>query len=226
LYLPSMEIRELATKLAAGQRSLDATLAGLLPDSSETSPEKDHEAEWILTVLDRHSEGRRILPFVVDLMHHPSARVRSKAALLIGKRIRSFAWARRHVSDRDARCRANVVEAVWGVDLPGAKEFFESALRDTNNRVVGNAIYGLYALRDGSAIPRVVELAASDDERLQITAIWLMGKIRDPAFEPVLTKMHRQGNERIQRAALRALLGMRSTNGGSGGGAEPKAQPA
>jgi len=54
-----------------------------------------------------------ILPLIVRLTDHPDAKVRSKAALLVGRGKPELGWVRSQLAQQDARVRANAVEALW-----------------------------------------------------------------------------------------------------------------
>lgn len=50
------------------------------------------------------------------------------------------------LGESDPRVRANAIESLWGVDSPEARTLLSFATNDANNRVVGNALLGLYHL--------------------------------------------------------------------------------
>ena len=105
------------------------------------------------------SDGARIFPFVVRLLRHANPHIRSKAVLMIGRGNHSPRWVRERLADTDPRIRANAAEALWGVETAEARELLQSLVHDSNNRVAGNAILGLYRLGDYSMIPEIAAMA-------------------------------------------------------------------
>src|SRR5262249_54311572 len=91
----------------------------------------------LLDVLHAISSGPRLVQMLGHLTHHPDERIASKAAMLMGHRIRSENWVRNHVQSSNSRVRANVVEGLWGVNNVFARKCLRDSLSDSNNRVVG-----------------------------------------------------------------------------------------
>src|SRR5205085_1468063 len=104
----------------------------------------------LMEILAAISDGARIFPSLVRLLRHPNPHIRSKAVLMIGRGNRSPKWVRQRLADTDSRIRANAAEALWGVNNDEAREILQSLVHDSNNRVAGNAILGLYRLGDCS----------------------------------------------------------------------------
>jgi hypothetical protein len=109
--------------------------------------------ERALEILDAISKGSRVLNRLTHLIGHDNVRIRSKAALLIGRRVGGPHWAHKVEKDQNHRVRANVIEALWGSVMPRCREMLDRALRDSDNRVVGNAIYGIYRISPPDSIP-------------------------------------------------------------------------
>jgi HEAT repeat protein len=150
---------------------------------------------------------------VVPLLRHDDPRVRSRAAVLLGRRLRSAHWAERYLVDRDARVRANVVESLWGLDLPGARQILSAATRDRANRVAGNALYGFYLLEPDEAEPAIRDMAAHADPSRRTTAAWIMGQTGDLRFKDELLRLSRDPQPAVRKVALRALLRVSSQKG-------------
>ena len=172
----------------------------------------EQEAERILKIVEEVSDSMRIRPSLVPLLHHPNRRIRSKAALLIGRSNRNPELAEEQVSDEDARVRANAVEALWGIDDPACAAFFHEAARDRHQRVAGNAIVGLYKLHDVSSIRLLHELADRPSLDWQITAAWAIGITGSPRFQPALTRLMNAGDPHLRQHAVRSLSRIRQAS--------------
>ena len=158
--------------------------------NSETEGRLDERSALrVLELTSGPSIHARFLPIVAQLLRHRSAKVRSKAALIVGRGNRNAKWVQRQLSEPDARVRANAVEALWGLDSEEAKAVFYLGLSDTNNRVVGNAALGLYMTGDPSSIAFLLKMAAHPDASRRETAVWAMEKTGDPRFAQTLAEM-------------------------------------
>lgn len=159
----------------------------------------------LLEIMAEISDGSRILPTMTQLVRHPDARVRSKAALLVGRSNKNHKWVEERLSEDDPRVRANAVESLWGADTEGSRAVFLSALSDPDNRVVGNALLGLYRLGHPSSIRMIDDLVEHPDRNFRITGVWVMGESGDPRYMPVLARLIAEGNPELRANALRAI---------------------
>src|ERR1700730_3784210 len=132
----------LAKRMARVEPLFDMKLAKILL-ATETQPpgtEAEQEAQSLagLRLLEIMAEtsdrGRSLL--LAQLLHHPNARVRSKAALLVGKSTKDVKWVSQQMMEPDGRLRANALEALWGVESEDCRRVFLTALDDPANRVV------------------------------------------------------------------------------------------
>ena len=142
------------------------------------------------------------------LVRHPDKRIASKAALLLGRRVRNPLWVERHMSAEDARLRANVVEALWGTDSAFARQTLHGCLGDDSNRVVGNALVGLHLLGDPSVDSTVRRMLQDRRAPFRWTAAWVMGRIGSEAFRKPLEGALADPNHQVRGAARRALRAM------------------
>jgi HEAT repeats len=189
--------------------SFDERITSLLPSLNGNDKPFGidvESAERALEILDEISPGRRIVSMIKHLTAHPHERISSKVALLIGKRSKDSSWGRRILKNAtDARLRANTIESLWGANTSDVIELFHECLRDSDNRVVGNAIVGLHTSGDPASINAVLRIAGDPNPRLRMTAAWAMGRIGDPSFISVLTGLARDQDVDVRRTALRSL---------------------
>ncbi len=163
----------------------------------------------LLELLSELGSGRRVAPFQSVLLAHRDARVRSKAALIIGRIIGSGAGMEKLLHDPDPRVQANAVESAW--DLPAAelRPLLETAAQSPNNRVAANALVGLYRLGDQSSIPRLFAMARRASEPFRASARWAMGETGDPRFLPWLATAFRKDLGKGGAVVLRSLARIR-----------------
>ena len=170
-----------------------------------TRPLLAANASRLLDILARVSDGTRILPSLSRLLHSTDAGLRSKAALIMGRSNRSATWVQSRMGDADPRLRANAVEGLWGVQTEEARDLMLAALRDANNRVVGNALYGLYAVGESASLVETIKLAGHPDAVFRATAAWVMGETGDPRFREPVAQLLRDPHPMVRSRALRSV---------------------
>ena len=162
-----------------------------------------------IEVLDAGSKGRRLLPVLSHLADSRDPKLCAQATLFIGRRIQSPAWAEKQLEQRDPRVRANVIESLWGLDTPPARDLLHRCVGDPSNRVAGNSLVGLHFVGEPGIMDEVRGMTSAPSHRFRATAAWSMGRIGDPTFLEPLTALVRDDNDMVRGTALRALLGLR-----------------
>jgi hypothetical protein len=202
-----------ARKISQIDPQLDIRLARLLPsrDGSRGLETRGETAERLLDLLDATSSGARLVPLITPLMQSPDPRLRARVALMIGRRLQNPRSAEALLKEPDSRVRANAIESLWGSDTPAIRALLRQALSDSNQRVVGNALYGLYRLRDQSMIPDILKMAADERPAHRVTAAWAMGETADPRFAPALEKLSTNLYLAVRKTAAGALARVRRT---------------
>lgn len=201
---------ELAREARLGDSAIDIRLARQLADSnSSVGALAPGMAERLLEIVDRISDGNRLLPSLMRILRHDNPYLRSKAVLMIGRSGRSLSWIQKRLQESDARVRANAIEAIWGVDSPQAGELLEWATRDGNNRVAGNALVGLYRMGESASLARLAKMAGHDVPGFRRTAAWAMGETGDPRFSEVLGRMIADDNGAVRKSAFAAVRRIR-----------------
>jgi hypothetical protein len=165
-----------------------------------------------LTILDDASEGSRLLPLVAPLLKAGNSRIRSKAALFIGRRTKSLAVAARALHEASARVRANAIEAISGVDGPEARALLWGAVMDSDNRVSGNALLALYQRADTSTVPLIREMAYHPDASHRRTAAWVIGETGNQRFSGALVDLLRDPAAEVRAGALKAMRRVKDQN--------------
>ena len=197
----------LARRIAAIDPGLDSKLASLLPgrgaDSSD--PAKTLVTERILELLDAISVSNRVVPMLSNMVRHPNPRLRAKVSLLISRWTQNVRAAEKRLEESDPRIRANAVEALWGNKTQRVAPLLWRAAKDADNRVAGNALFGLYELRDLNAIPHILSMAGHQNPRFRATAAWTMGQTGDAQFLPSLEKLSHDLYAPVRKSAARAI---------------------
>jgi hypothetical protein len=187
--------------------ALDVRLASLLPGRN-VDP-YGLEPDVVVRVLDMLNEispGPRLILILNHLTQHADQRIAAKATLLVGGRIRNHHWVQRHLTYSDPRVRASLVEALWGHNTPAARKILWASLQDENNRVVGNALVGLYLLREVRAVELVYGMLRDARPSFRWTAAWAMGKMGRPEFTEPLRLALSDVVAGVRQAAMRALV--------------------
>jgi HEAT repeat protein len=179
--------------------------------TSGTHPLLAANASRLMDILARVSDGTRILPCLARLLHSTDAGLRSKAALIMGRSNRSATWVQSRMGDADPRLRANAIEGLWGVDTEEARNLMLACVRDVNNRVAGNALYGLYTLGDAVSIGETIKLAAHPVAAFRATAAWVMGQTGDPRFRDPVAQLLRDSHPMVRARALRSVARIKAS---------------
>ncbi|MGA3044066.1 MAG: HEAT repeat domain-containing protein [Bryobacteraceae bacterium] len=194
----------------------DVQMAELLLGRSSDEAVDQRIALRILEILDRVSPGTRLTRMIGTLVRHADPQVRSKAAMVAGRRMEGFPWIYAHLLEADPRVRANMIEALWESREPECLEVFELYRNDGDHRVASNVLYGLYLRGEAGAIPGVMQMITHDDPKFRAAAAWLLGKIGQPEFVEVLRRMVNDADRRVKGSALKALVRIhRATSGAS-----------
>jgi hypothetical protein len=212
---------------------LDAKLAGSL--FSEEEPESARILH-VLGVLDEISPGGRLTFILTRLLRECTPAVAAKAALLLARRVYNPTWVERCLSLEDARLRANVIESLWGMEKPQARAWLSAALEDPDNRVAGNALYGLHVLKDARVFQRLQIMLAHPQAAFRATAAWVMGRTGERRYIEMLRRALDDGEAAVRDAARRALANYpaeeapcppaESAGGGPARAAQPQSKPA
>jgi hypothetical protein len=159
----------------------------------------------LMDILCEIADPAHIMPSLMRMMRHPNTYLRSKAVKMIGRGSLSAKWVMGRLSESDPRVRANAVESLWGVETPEAKTLLNFAANDGNNRVVGNALLGLYYLGESSVLSDVAKMAASESPLFRASAAWLMGETGDTRFSDALRRMISDPDASVRKRAFAGL---------------------
>lgn len=215
--LPLEQTVSLVKELMKANRYLDVQMAELLLGRSSARAVNQATALRILEILDQVTVGSRLVRTVSQLLEHDDPHIRSKAALVVGRHVGGWAWIEARLETAECRVRASMLEALWESQDARRASIFAHYRDDSDNRVVGNALYGLYLAHEPNVIPRILRMASHANPKFRGTAAWLMGKIGQLEFVDVLRGLLHDEDRRVKGMALKSLV--RINRAGSAGGA-------
>lgn len=188
----------------------DVQLAQQIPTmQNPTSLLQGAKALRALEVLDAISPGNRLVVALAALMQAPGEKIRSKAALLLGRRVQSIDWPQLCSREPDPRVRANILEALWGSASPNAIEIFRQALGDPEPRIAANAALGVYKHDPKEGGRLLTALQRHSDSRFRCSALWAIAQTGDAKFLPTLRGSLQDEDPRKRSIAVRGLMTLR-----------------
>jgi hemerythrin-like metal-binding protein len=196
----------LACKALEAEPFLDVQLAELFIGRNPGEALNQPTALRILEVLDRSSTGTRLAHAIGQLLMYGRPLIRCKAAMRIARGTGNFDWIYAQLAKADPRTRANMLEALCENRSAECLKAFSVYRDDTDNRVAGSALYGLYLCGEADAIPSVTRMASHPDPKFRATAAWLMGNIGEAQFADVLRTMVQDASRSVKGSALKALV--------------------
>jgi HEAT repeat protein len=206
--LPEEEaVAVLGRNLKSAEPLLDARLVGkMLTKAGDIRAVDAGTALRVLSLVEAISDGSRLSSFLVQLMRHPNARVRSKAVLVLGRANLNLNRITDFMTSEDVRLRANAVESLW--EWPDARvlTILREASNSAHRRVAINALVGLCRARDRDAFERLKQMADSADPLTRTGVAWAMNELADKESGPILAKLREDSDERVRRMAARAQI--------------------
>ncbi|HVN07261.1 MAG TPA: HEAT repeat domain-containing protein [Bryobacteraceae bacterium] len=202
----------MAQSLATQEPRFDAHFAkNLLVDDQIT----EGALERGLKILEQLPSCGRLIPILIQFLRSSNGRVRSKAALTLGRIAPARSLTQRLMRDADDRVRANFVEGLW--KLPANHvELFREALQDPHHRVVGNALVGLHFAGHSRVVTQhVAGMVRRPEAAFRAAAAWVMGQTGEERYAAVLRGLLRDPDWRVRRGALIALRRIKSSQSGT-----------
>jgi hypothetical protein len=165
----------------------------------------------VLELVDAISDCTRLGSYLIQFAGHRNNKVRSKAALLLGRCNWNHNRVEASLSSDEGRERANAIETLWGLDHENIIRLLWDATQDPCGRVVVNALLGLCKAGEREAYLRLGALAGAEDPVRRAGAAWAMGETGDPQFGEALEKLEKDENHRVQAMAQKSLQKLRTT---------------
>jgi HEAT repeat protein len=203
----------LARKVAAFDRRLDVHLMHHVTANatSGASTITSSDALRLLGVVDAISDCLLLASYLVQFLRHPSNKVRSKAALMLGRSNRNLHRVESLLASPDSRLRANAVESLWAHRHDeDVRKVLWNATRDQCGRVVVNALLGLCQAGDREAYAGLAKLANISDPVVRCSAAWAMGETGDPEFCAALEKLGQDRDAKVREMADKSRAKLRA----------------
>jgi hypothetical protein len=157
-----------------------------------------------LDILSRTANCKLLRMPLSRLANHSNPQVRSKAMGMLA-RGQSAGWYRQHLARLEPRGRANAIESSFECLSPAMAMVYWKYIHDSDNRVAGNALLGMYKLDDCRAIPGIFSMAENPSARFQATSAWVMGQTADPRFLDALHELRKSDDGRVRMNAIRSI---------------------
>jgi hypothetical protein len=201
--LPLQIAVPLAREVSANEPLLDIRLvrAMIANAGGNVHGIKNDTALRVLALIEAISGCSRLASYLVQCLSHPSAKVRSKAALLLGRANRNLTRVESLLASNDSRVRANAVESLRAHQGEEVRRILRAASHDPSSRVAVNALLGLCQAGDREAFSRLAQLAHTADPALRSGAAWAMGETGDPEFREALEKLLRDDDAKVRAMA-------------------------
>ena len=195
----------------------------LLKSAAEAPLQSDdfdeRQVNHLLNILGAIEDTSGLQPFLRQMLLHPNARIRARISRLVTRDQAGIRLIEKLFRDEDARVRANAIEALWHIQNDRKVGLMREALADRNNRVVGNAILGLYHAGETSAVQAAVKMSEHREPVFRSTAAWVMGQTGDLRFIPVLGRLLADSDGVLRQTVFRALSKLKKASAAFG--AEP-----
>lgn len=196
----------LTRNLATAVPRLDVRLIQRLIANAEVAADAiDGQAVLrAFALVDAISDYSRLASYLIQFMDHPSAHVRSKATLLLGRANLNLARLKVSLASEDSRVSANAVESLWGRRENSVRAMLWQSTKSPHGRAVVNALLELCRWGDREAYSQLVRLAGAANPVLRSGAAWAMGESGDPEFSEPLEKLGQDGDAKVAAMAKKS----------------------
>ena len=169
--------------------------------------------EWIsMTILRLLCIMRELdsIPILIEKYHQDEDLRRKALMISFLARFRSVTLLPifdEGIQARDARLRANSIEAIGDLSLPleQIKERVEQHLHDPNNRIRANVILALAKLEPEKIKPEIQEMVASNDVQLRRSAAFILGMIPSGEYHDLGATLVGDKSEVVRKRMIQSL---------------------
>jgi hypothetical protein len=176
------EAVELAREAIEYDPTFDAKILRYLSAPPRIWPEEvtEEEALHVLSILDRFSDGRRLVAALVKFLALPFRKARSKATKLMARGTRSAGWVEVRRQETDPRVRANLIDGLRLQERPLPADILsalEQYSTDPNHRVAATCLLLLAELGNSSAEARLQAMLNHPSLHFRKAAAWALKEL-------------------------------------------------
>lgn len=169
--------------------------------------------EWIsMTILRLLCIMRELdsIPILIEKYHQDEDLRRKALMISFLARFRSVTLLGifdQGLQARDARLRANSIEAVGNLNLPEneIRSRIEPSLHDPNNRIRANSILALARLDPEKIKPEIRDMVESGDVQLRRSAAFILGMIPPTDYQDLAAILVADQNEAVRKRMIQSL---------------------
>lgn len=169
--------------------------------------------EWIsMTILRLLCMMRELdtIPILIEKYHQDDDLRRKALMISFLSRFKSVTLLGifdEGIQARDARLRANSIEAIGTLSLPEneIRSRIEPSLRDPNNRIRANCILALARLDPEKIKPEIHEMVYSNDVQLRRSAAFILGMIPPKDYDDLAAVLVVDQNEAVRKRMIQSL---------------------
>ena len=201
----------LARNLACVEPLLDVRLMQkMIADAGgDVQAIKTPMAVRVFSLVEAISDCSRLSSYLIVMMRHDDAEVRSEAALLLGASTFNLNRVKTFLSSENPLLRATTIESLWENRHPDALAVFREAANDSDRHVQITALIGLTRAGDGEAARRLKELGRVDGPLVEAAAAWAAGEINDSDFAARLEPLRQSEDPFVKTIATRRIRKLR-----------------
>jgi HEAT repeat protein len=204
------EALNIARQRAKENHSFDVEVAQFLNAQWMATRVDMVAVERALEILGAIAPPGRLFGVLRAAMAQNDLAILSKAALALARHVDNVPVLEKLMTNPDSRVRANTIEALWGRKLDDLEPLLITALADRHHRVAINAAYGLYLLDPYKYIGEVEQFVNHPKAVHRAGAAWLIRKIGDPKYLPMLKDLVRDQSAEVRKAAFKTLALLRA----------------
>jgi VWFA-related protein len=177
-------------------------LVEMVQEIQQTSP--DICMQMIKALENTTDEGATVA-LLLAAAYSKDGRVRSKAALLIGRICNNENVFRHFLADSDLLVRANAVEALEECSEPFVVPMLVNCLKSTNNRILVNAAKALGQREDLRGWRTLLVNLRDPDPAFRASCVWALGEIGKPDIVGQLELLKQDPDKNVKRNVRIAL---------------------
>ncbi|MDD2714537.1 MAG: tetratricopeptide repeat protein [Candidatus Wallbacteria bacterium] len=116
----------------------------------------------------------------------------------------------KYLKSKDARCRANAVEAIRLINDKDKLKEIIPLLKDENNRTRANSILALKDEKNAGIYASLLEMVKSETKEMQLSVIYVIMELEDLDYYEFLLELERSGHPEVSKKARDSIKTLES----------------